>query len=102
MKSVFSHSQALLLFSKYLRVALPVRIEALLLAVDPGRFQLGTGEVPIRAAFLQDRPQIRSQLFDGRSAKEPISVINLVNHEAGFEYDGVRFGCAYAQVQPVW
>src|ERR1700676_2172024 len=74
----------LLLLPKHLPVGLAVGIKALMLTAFPGGFQFGPSDIPIRTAFLQHSTQVLPKLFDGRSTKEPVSVVDL-------EYDETRF-----------
>src|SRR5437870_13563688 len=57
---------------------------------SPGSFQFGTGNVPVRTAFLQYSTQVLPKLFDGRSAKKPVAVVDLEYNETRFEDDDVR------------
>src|SRR5437016_1515210 len=42
----------------------------------PSGFQFGRTDVPVRTAFLQHRAQVLPKLFDGRSAKNPVAVVD--------------------------
>jgi hypothetical protein len=80
----------LFLLPKHLAVGFAVRIEAITFTPFPGGFQFRHGDVPVRTAFLQDRTQVLSKLFDGRSAKKPVAVVDLVYDESGFEDDDMQ------------
>jgi len=56
----------------------------------PSRFQLGQSDVPVRTAFPQYSTQVLAKLFDGRSAEEPVTVVDLEYNEARFENDDMR------------
>ena len=47
----------------------------------PSGFQFGPSDIPIRTAFLQHGTQVLSKLFDGRSAKKPVAVVDLEYNE---------------------
>src|SRR3982751_791816 len=80
----------LLLFPNRFRVVLPVRIEEFFSALLPCSFHLRRGDIPIRPAFFDHRPQILTQIFHGRPTEEPIAHVNFVNDEAWFEHNRVR------------
>src|SRR6202162_4218312 len=73
----------LLLLPKHLPVGLAVGIRELMLTAFPSGFQFGPSDIPIRTAFLQHGTQVLPKLFDGRSAKKPVAVVDL-------EYDETR------------
>jgi len=56
----------------------------------PSGFQFGPSNVPVRAAFLQHRTQVLTKLFNGRSAKKPVAVVDLEYNETRFEDDDMR------------
>src|SRR5580704_12797971 len=56
----------------------------------PSDFQFGISDVPVRTAFLQHGAQVLSKLFDGRSTKKPVAVVDLEYYEARFEDDDMR------------
>src|SRR6202011_1447276 len=56
----------------------------------PSGFQFGLSDVPSRAAFLQQSTQVLPKLFDGRSAKKPVAVVDLEYNETRFEDDDMR------------
>src|SRR6202022_2723819 len=56
----------------------------------PSSFQFGPGSVPVRTAFLQHSTQVLPKLFDGRSAKKPVAVVDLEYNETRFEDDDMR------------
>src|SRR5271163_2178925 len=66
----------LILLADRLGVSFAVRIEALLLALLPGRFELGRSDVPIRPALPGDGAQILAEFLHGWAAEEPIAVID--------------------------
>src|SRR5258708_32285396 len=77
----------LLLLPKHLPVGLAIGIKAIMFTPFPSRFQFGPTDVPVRTAFLQHSTQVLPKLFDGRSAKKPVAVVNLEYDETGFEDD---------------
>ena len=80
----------LFLLPKHLPVGLPIGIKAIMFAPFPSGFQFGLSKIPVRPAFLQHSTQVLPKLFDGRSAKKPVAVVNLENDETGFEDDDMR------------
>src|SRR5712672_170283 len=80
----------LLLLPKHLPIGLAIGIKTILFTPSPSSFQFGPSDVPIRTAFLQHNAQVLPKLFDGRSAKKPVAVINLEYHETRFENDDMR------------
>jgi len=79
----------LILLAKSLNVRFTVRIEEFLAALLPRSFELGRCDVPVRAAFLEDRAEVLSEVFRGRPTEEPVAVVDLVNDKAGFEHNHV-------------
>src|ERR1700692_3798048 len=77
----------LLLLPKHLPVGLAVGIKALMLTAFPSGFQFGPSDIPIRTAFLQHGTQVLAKLFDGRSAKKPVAVVDFEYNETRFEND---------------
>src|SRR2546421_12102164 len=75
-------ARALVLLREHLRERLPVRKETALVAVLPLRLELGLRDVPVRTAFLEDRPEIATQLLDRRPPEEPVAVVDLGDDEA--------------------
>ena len=65
-------------------------IEALMFTAFPGGFQFGVRDVPVRTAFLQHGTQVLPKLFDGRSVKKPVAVVDLEYNETRFEDDDMR------------
>src|SRR5258707_6328979 len=57
---------------------------------SPSGFQFRPSDVPIRTAFPQHGTQVLPKLFDGRSAKKPVAVVDLEYNETGFEDDDMR------------
>src|SRR5205807_1731963 len=80
----------LLLLPKHLPVGLAVGIKAIMFTPFPSGFQFGPSNVPIRTAFLQHGTQVLPKLFDGRSAKKPVAVVDLEYNETRFENDDMR------------
>src|SRR5467141_4235964 len=81
----------LLLLPKHLPVGLAaIGIKAITLTLFPSGFQLRPSDVPVRTAFLQHSPQILPKLFNGRSAKKPVAVVDLEYNETRFEDDDMR------------
>jgi hypothetical protein len=56
----------------------------------PSEFQFGPSDVPVRTALPQHRTQVLPKLFDGRSAKKPVAVIDLKYNQPWFEDDDIR------------
>src|SRR6267142_6495779 len=56
----------------------------------PSGFQFGRSDVPVRTAFAQHSTQVLPKLFDGRSAKKPVAVVDLEYNETRFEDDDMR------------
>src|SRR5229473_3087687 len=80
----------LFLLPKHLSVGLAVGIKAIMFTPFPSRFQFGSGDVPVRTAFLQHGTQVLPKLFDGRSAKKPVAVVYLEYYETRLDDDDVR------------
>ena len=80
----------ILLLPKYLPVGLAIGIKAIMFTPFPSGFQFESGDVPVRTAFPQHNAQVLPKLFDGRSAKKPVAVVDLENYETRFEYDDMR------------
>src|SRR6267154_6005917 len=80
----------LFLLPKHLPVGLAIGIKAITFTLFPSGFQFGPTDVPVRTAFLQDRTQVLPKLFNGRSAKKPVAVVNLEYNETRFEDDDMR------------
>src|ERR1700676_3969272 len=79
-----------LLLPKYLPVGLAIGIKAIMFTPFPSGFQFGSGDVPVRTAFPQHNTQVLPKLFDGRSAKKPVAVVDLEYNETRFEDDDMR------------
>src|SRR5258708_26600775 len=77
----------LFLLAKHLPVGLAIGIKAALFTPFPSGFQFGRSNVPVRTAFLQHSTQVLPKLFNGRSAKKPVAVVNLEYNETRFEDD---------------
>src|SRR5882724_10904706 len=75
---------------KHLRDGLVIRIKAVTFTLFPSGFQLGPGDVPVRTALPQHSTQLLPKLFDGRSAKKPVAVIDLEYNQTWFEDDDMR------------
>src|SRR5580693_7712349 len=80
----------LLLLPKHLRVGLAIGIKAIMFTASPSGFQFGPSNVPVRTAFLQHSTQVLPKLFEGRSAKKPVAVVDLEYNETWFENDDMR------------
>jgi hypothetical protein len=80
----------LLLLPKDLLVGLAVGIKAITFTPFPSGFQFGPSDVPVRTGFLQHNTQVLSKLFDGRSAKKSVAVVDLEYNETRFEDDDMR------------
>ncbi len=78
----------LLLLAKHLPVGLAaIGIKAITLTLFPSGFQLRPTDVPVRPAFLQHSTQVLPKLFNGRSAKKPVAVVDFEYKETRFEDD---------------
>src|ERR1700730_1773817 len=75
---------------KHLREGLVIGIKAVMFTPFPSGFQFGPSNVPLRAALPQPRTQVLPKLFDGRSAKKPVAVIDLEYNQPWFEDDDIR------------
>src|SRR3984893_17740553 len=75
----------LLLLPKHLPVGLAVGIKMIMFTPFPSGFHFGPSDVPIRTAFLQHGTQVLPKLFDGRSAKKPVAVVDLEYNETRLE-----------------
>src|SRR5882672_6616288 len=80
---------ASLLLGKHARPRFPVRMERCLLAFRPGGSLLRAADVPIGTASLEDGAQVVAQFLHCRSAEKPIAVVDLVDTQAGLEYQRV-------------
>src|SRR5260370_42527695 len=69
---------------------LAIGIKAVMFALCPSGFQFGAGDVPVRAALLQHCAQVLPKLFDGRSAKKPVAVIDCEDNQTWLEDDDTR------------
>ena len=56
----------------------------------PSGFQFGLSDVPVRTTLPLYSTQVLAKLFDGRSAKEPVAVVDLEYNETRFEDDNMR------------
>src|SRR5437016_12144312 len=56
----------------------------------PSGLQFGPSDVPVRTTFPQHSTQLLPKLFDGRSAKKPVAVVDLEYYETRFEDDDMR------------
>src|SRR5260370_9239890 len=74
---------------KHLRDRLVIWIETVTFTPFPSGFQFRTGDVPVRTALLQHSTQVLPKLFEGRSAKKPVAVIDLEYDKTGFEDDHI-------------
>src|SRR5262249_39919025 len=81
---------ASLLFGQELRLCLSLRIERSLVAVRPRGARDVARDVPVGAAALQDGAEVEAQLLDGRTAEEPVAVVDLVDAQARLEHERVR------------
>src|SRR5260370_22434656 len=79
----------LLLLSKHLPVGLAIGIKAIMFTPFPSGFQFGPSDVPVRTAFLQHSTQVLPKLFDRRSAKKPVAVVDLEYNETRFRHDHI-------------
>src|ERR1700677_1798160 len=81
-QSVPSPPPHLILLPQRLHVRFPERIEEILAALLPCRLEFRRGDVPVRPALPANRTQVLAEIFHGRSAEEPVAVVDLVNHQA--------------------
>src|SRR6266478_607114 len=72
---------------KHLREGLVIGIKAVTFTLLPSRFQFWAGDVPVRTALPQHSTQVLPKLFDGRSPKKPVAVIDLEYDETWFQDD---------------
>src|SRR5262245_59815883 len=79
----------LILFTKRWAVCFAVRIEEFLAALLPRRFEFGRCDIPVRTALFQNSTKILAEIFNRRSAEEPVAHVNLKYDEAGLEDDRV-------------
>src|SRR6266404_2404367 len=77
----------LFLLPKHLPVGLAIGIKAIMFTAFPSGLQFGPTNVPVRTTFLQYSTQVLPKLFDGRSAKKPVAVVDLEYNETRFEDD---------------
>src|SRR6267143_4277017 len=75
---------------KHLPDGLAIGIKAVMFALCPSGFQFGAGDVPVWTALLQHSAQVLPKLFDGRSAKKPVAVVDLEYDETWFQDDDMR------------
>src|SRR5438034_1063880 len=75
---------------EHLRERLVIGIKAAMFTLFPSGFQFGPADVPGRTAFPQHSTQVLPKLFDRRSAKKPVAVINLEYDETRLEDDDMR------------
>src|SRR5437667_5862542 len=80
----------LLLLPKHLPVGLAIGIKAIMFTPFPSGSQFGTSNVPVRTAFPQHSTQVLPKLFDGRSAKKPVAVVDLEYNETRLEDNDMR------------
>jgi hypothetical protein len=73
----------LLLFTESLDVRFAVRIEELLAAFLPRRFEFGRCDVPVRSAFFGNSTQVLAEIFHGGPTEKPIAVVDPINDETG-------------------
>jgi hypothetical protein len=81
----FCSSNVLLLLPKHLPVGLAVGIKMIMFTAFPSGFQFGLSDVPIRTAFLRRGTQVLPNLFDGRSVKKPVAIVDLEYNETRLE-----------------
>src|ERR1700693_382156 len=75
----------LILFAESLDVRLAVRIEEVLAALLPRRFEFGRCDVPVRPAFLGNGTQVLAEIFQSGPAEEPVAVVDLINDQTWLE-----------------
>src|SRR6266850_307326 len=75
---------------KDLRQGLVIGIKAVMFTLLPSGFQFGPGDVPVRTALPQHSTQVLPKLFEGRSAKKPVTVVDLEYNQRWFEDDDIR------------
>src|SRR4029077_856432 len=80
----------LFLLPKHLSVGLAIGIKASMFAPFPSDFQFWPSDVPIRTTFPQHSTQVLPKLFDGRSAKKQVAVIDLEYNKTWFADDEIR------------
>src|ERR1700731_2247068 len=65
-------------------------VKAVMGTLCPSGFQVGPGDVPVGTTLPQHGAQVLPKLFDGRSAKKPVAVIDLEYNQTWFEDDDIR------------
>src|SRR5208283_751309 len=75
----------LILFTESLDIRLAVRIEKLLAALLPRRFEFGCRDVPVRPAFLGNGTYVLAEIFHSGAAQEPVAIVDLINDKTGLE-----------------
>src|SRR5579863_2752216 len=79
----------LILFADGLEIGFAVGVEKIFAALLPGGFEIGGGDVPVRAAFFGDGTEVLAKLFDGGTAKKPVTVVDFINKKTRLEDDHV-------------
>jgi len=69
---------------------LAVGVEQLLTSLLPCGSEFVGGDVPVGPALSGYGPQILAKLLERWTAKEPVPVVDLVQHQTGFQNDDVR------------
>src|SRR6266403_5221 len=82
--NLYGRPPPLLLLPIHLPVGLAIGIKAIMFTPFASGFQFGLSNIPVRTAFLQHSTQVLPKLFNGRSAKKPVAVVD-------FEYNEIRF-----------
>ena len=75
----------LILFPQRLNVRFAVRVEELFTALLPRGLESGCRDVPIWPALAGDGTQVLTQIFQSRTPKEPVTVVDLMDDEAWLE-----------------
>src|SRR5258708_39490749 len=88
--NLYGRPPPLLLLPIHLPVGLATGIKAIMFTPFPSGFQFGLSNIPVRTAFLQHSTQVLPKLLDGRSAKKPVTVVDLEYNEPRFEDDDMR------------
>ena len=78
------------MLSPSLRIRLAIGIEEIFPTFFPRGLHLKRRDVPIRPALLCDGTQVLAELFNRRTAEEPLAVVDLINDEARLENNDVR------------
>jgi hypothetical protein len=80
----------LILFTESLDVRFTIRIEEVLAALLPRRFEFGRCDVPVRPAFFGNGTQVLAEIFQSGPAEKPVAIVDLINDKTGLKDNYVR------------